>query len=455
MKIGIIGGSGLDDPRLLQDYVEKEVKTPYGRPSSKLTCGKLNGVDVCILARHGKKHEISPSAINFRANIFALKKEGCDVILSTSAVGSLKAEIKPGDLVFPDQFVDFTKLRKNTFFDKYGDVRHQPMVEPYSSELRKVLIEECRDLGFDCHEKATMVVIEGPRFSTKAESFMFRQLGADIIGMTGVPEVVLANELEIPYATVAMSTDYDCWKEDEEPVSFEMVMARMAENADKVKQLLMRVIPKLAGDTNQENNFDLSHKVQLPSSTKSPTIVQGLYDDEEFIKEKIISIPNYPKQGVIFRDVTSLLKDTEGMRKVVEILVNRYKDKKIDVIVAIESRGFILGGILADKLKLPLVPIRKPGKLPRETISEEYELEYGTDKVEIHRDAIKEGDNVLLIDDLIATGGTAVASANLINKLGGKIEEVAFVIELEYLEGRKKLEDKGHKVYSMVGFEGE
>src|SRR3989338_7297177 len=341
VKIGIIGGSGLDDPRILEDYFDKNADTPYGRPSSKLTCGKIKGVEVCILARHGKKHEISPSKINFLANIYALKKEGCDFILATSAVGSLREEIKPGDLVFPNQFIDFTKFRKNTFFEKYGEVKHQPMAEPYSEKLRDVLIDCCKNLGFDFHSKATMVVIEGPRFSTKAESFMFKNF-ADIIGMTGVPEVVLANEMEIPYATIAMSTDYDCWKEGEESVTFEMVMARMAENAEKVKKLLLEVIPKIARI------------------------------DEEFIKNKIRTIPDFPKKGIMFRDITTLLADSEGMKKVMEIFYNRYKNKKIDIVAGIESRGFIIGGILADKLGVGFVPVRKKGKLPYEVVLEEY-----------------------------------------------------------------------------------
>ena len=422
MKIGIIGGSGLDDPKILQDYIEKDVNTPYGRPSSKITCGKIKGVEVCIIARHGKNHEIYPSRVNYRANVYALKKEGCGFILATSAVGSLKEEIKPGDLVFPNQFIDFTKYRRPTFFDKYGEVKHQPMAEPFSKDLRKILINECRYLNFPFHENATIVVIEGPRFSTKAESFMFRNF-ADIIGMTTVPEVSLANELEIPYASIAMSTDYDCWKEDEEPVTFEMVMKTMNENAEKVKQLLMAVLPKIAGI------------------------------DEEFIKKKIRTIPDFPKKGIMFRDITTLLKDAEGMKRVIEIFQDRYKNKKIDVVAGIESRGFILGGILAEKLGVGFVPIRKPGKLPYETISQEYELEYGKDKVEIHKDAVKPGDNVLLIDDLVATGGTAEASAQLIEKLGGKIVEIAFVIELPDLKGREKLSK--WPVYSMVSFEGE
>jgi 5'-methylthioadenosine phosphorylase len=422
MKIGIIGGSGLDNPEFLKDYEEKEVDTVYGKPSSRISCGKLDGVEVCILSRHGKNHEIYPSKVNFRANISALKQLGCEIIIGTSAVGSLKDSIRPGDLVFPDQFIDFTKKRESTFFDEYGNVQHCQMAEPFDRELRKILIDCCRNLGFDFHEKANILVIEGPRFSTKAESNLFRGF-ADIIGMTTVPEVVLANELGIKYATIAMSTDYDCWKEGEEPVSFEMVMQRMKENAEKVKQLLLRAVSRIARR------------------------------EEDFIKSKITNIPNWPKQGIVFRDITSLLSDREGMKRVTDIFVNRYKNKRIDVIAGIEARGFIIGGILADKLGAGFVPIRKSGKLPRETLKEEYELEYGKDNIEIHRDAIKPGDRVLLIDDLIATGGTALAGCNLIEKLGGIIEEVAFVIELPDLKGREKL--KKWEVFSVVSFEGE
>lgn len=422
VKIGIIGGSGLDDPHFIQNYTEKIIKTPYGLPSAPLTIGMINGVEVVILARHGKKHEINPSRVNYRANIYALKEEGCTHILATSAVGSLKEEIKPGDLVFPDQFIDVTKFRKNTFFDVYGDVKHTSMTESFSSELRHLLIEEARKLPFRFHERATIVVIEGPRFSTIAESFMFRNF-ADIIGMTTCPEVALAKELEIPYASIAMSTDYDCWKEDEEPVTFEMVMQRMKENSEKVKKIIINIMPKIA------------------------------QKDHEFIKNKIRTIPDFPKPGVMFRDITTLLLDPEGMKKTISLLYNRYKEKDIDLIAGIESRGFIIAGILADKLNKGLVPIRKKGKLPHITIKQEYELEYGTDVIEVHADAIKNGDRVLLVDDLIATGGTAKAAAQLIEKLGGKIEEIAIIIELSDLKGRDRL--KEWPVFSIINFEGE
>jgi len=243
VKIGIIGGSGLDDPQILQDNAEKEVETRYGKPSSALMTGKISGVDVVILARHGKDHSIMPTKVNFRANIEALKQEGCTHILAATAVGSLREEVKPGNLVFPDQFIDFTRLREMTFHtDK---VVHTPMAEPFNKELRDLLCTTCDALGYSYNKDVTVITIEGPRFSTKAESHMFRQWGADIINMSTCPEVILANEAGIPYQSIAMSTDYDCWKEDEESVTWDLILQRMKENADKVKKLLIEVIPKV------------------------------------------------------------------------------------------------------------------------------------------------------------------------------------------------------------------
>ena len=175
----------------------------------------------------------------------------------------------------------------------------------------------------------------------------------------------------------------------------------------------------------------------------------------EKIKAKIRTIPHFPKQGIMFRDITTLLKDAEGFNRMLELLYERYKDVDIDVVVGIEARGFILGGALAHKLGKGFVPIRKPGKLPAETVSEEYSLEYGTDKIEMHTDAISKGDKVLIADDLIATGGTALASAKLIEKLGGEIVEFCFIVDLPDIGGIKKLEDKGYKVFKLVEFEGE
>lgn len=239
-KIGIIGGSGLDNPGLLKNAKEVEAETPFGKPSDKLITGLLNGKEVVILARHAKGHVIPPSAVPFRANIWALKEAGCTHILATTACGSLKENFKPGDLVFIDQFIDFTKTRALTFFE--DKVIHTPMAEPFDSILRKILIEAAKIMQVNYHTKGTMITIEGPRFSTRAESIMFQKWGADLINMSTVPEVTLANELKIPYQTIAMVTDYDCWKKDGESVSFELIMQTMQENAEKVKRLLLETI---------------------------------------------------------------------------------------------------------------------------------------------------------------------------------------------------------------------
>ncbi len=246
VKLGIIGGSGLDDPDILKNKKEKEVTTPFGKPSSVLTIGKISDIDVVILARHGKKHTITPTKVNYRANIYALKQEGCTHIIATTAVGSLKEEIERGDLVIIDQFIDFTRHREITFHENFSDgPKHTPMAEPFDKFLREKLIETCKELNYKLHEKGTVVTIEGPRFSTKAESKLFRMWGADIINMSIAPEAILANELSMPYAAIAMSTDYDCWREGEESVSWEQILSVFHSNSKKVIDLLIKVIPKI------------------------------------------------------------------------------------------------------------------------------------------------------------------------------------------------------------------
>ena len=238
IKVGIIGGSGMDDPRLMKNKKEKKVKTPYGNPSSALTVGKIEDVDTVIFARHGKGHSIYPTGVNFRANIYALKKKAALHILATTAVGSLREKIKPGDLVFTDQFIDHTKHRALTFHDE--KVIHTPMAEPFCKELRTLLVKSARELKLRHHTKGTVITIEGQGFSTKAESHMFRSFGADVINMSTVPEVILAREIGICYQTIAMSTDYDCWKEGEEPVTWEMILSIMNKNSENVKKLLFK-----------------------------------------------------------------------------------------------------------------------------------------------------------------------------------------------------------------------
>jgi 5'-methylthioadenosine phosphorylase len=243
IRVGIIGGSGMDDPRLMKDIREKRVKTPYGSPSSPLTVGKIGGVDTVVLARHGKDHSIYPTGVNFKANIYALRKEGCTHILATTAVGSLREKIRPGHLVFVDQFIDFTRHRALTFHDE--KVIHTPMSEPFCRNLRSLLTDSAKELKLTHHARGTVITIEGPRFSTKAESHMFRAWGADVINMSTVPEVILARELGICYQTIAMSTDYDCWKEGEEPVTWEMILSIMKNNAENVRRLLLKTIAKI------------------------------------------------------------------------------------------------------------------------------------------------------------------------------------------------------------------
>lgn len=424
MKIGIIGGSGLENPNLLEDFKTKEVDTPFGKPSSPLTMGRIKNIDIIIISRHGIKHEIPPTEVNNRANIFALKNEGCKYIIATTAVGSLREEIKRGDFVILDQFIDFTKHRKLTFFDKFefGPI-HVSTANPFSEELRKKLIESCEKLKFAHHKKGTVITIEGPRFSTKAESNLFKQWGAHVINMSTSPEAILASEAEIPFATIATSTDYDCWKEDENPVTWDIIKEIMKNNSEKVKKVILSTID---------------------SFSREQEILK--------LKDKIRTIPDFPKKDVLFRDITPLLQDKESIKRFVNLFYERYKNIKIDIIAGIESRGFILAGILAEKLDAGVVLIRKPGKLPYETIKEEYSLEYGKDIVEMHKDSVKIGQKVLLVDDLIATGGTSVASCNLIKKLGGQIIECAFLVELEELKGIEKLKKEGYNSFTIIKF---
>lgn len=247
VKVGIIGGSGLDDPKILSHPEEIDVDTPYGKPSSKLTLGQIKGVDVVILARHGRNHQFSPTQVNNLANIHALKEQGVTHILATTACGSLREEIGRGHFVILDQFIDFTRFRKNTFFTCFQNgAEHTPMAEPFDDQLRSILFQTAQGLDFPVHKKGTVVTIEGPRFSTKAESNMFRIWGADVINMSTAPEAILANEVKIPYAAVAMSTDYDCWKDDEAPVSWDEILVVFKENAHRVKQILIDSIPKIA-----------------------------------------------------------------------------------------------------------------------------------------------------------------------------------------------------------------
>jgi len=434
-KIAIIGGSGLDDPRILENPKELNIETPYGPTSSPLTTGQIDGVDVVILARHGKDHSLPPTAVPFRANIHALKEAGCTHILATTAVGSLREDIDRGDLVVLDQFIDFTRHRAITFHEEFssGPV-HTPMADPFDAGLRACLSETAHELGLRVHDKGTVVTIEGPRFSTRAESHMFRAWGADVINMSVAPEAILANEASIPYAAVAMSTDYDCWKEDEEPVSWEQVLEIFGSNAENVKALLLQTIPKVG---------------RRPDPT---TDREAMLEE---IKQMIRTVPHFPIEGVMFRDITTLIKDPRGLKLVTQALLERYEGCGIDAVAGIESRGFVIGSLLAHELGVGFILLRKPGKLPAETEKVEYTTEYSTDAIEVHKDAIEQGMNVLVVDDLVATGGTALAACQLVERLGGNVHECAFVVDLPDLGGKAKIEQAGYRAFHLIEFEGE
>lgn len=245
--IGIIGGSGLYDIEGLRRVKEVSVKTPFGAPSDTVVLGELDGTRIAFLSRHGRGHRINPSEINYRANIFALKSLGIRRVISVSAVGSMKESIKPGDVVLPDQFIDLTKRRVSTFFEG-GIVAHVAFGDPVCPSLGAVLLDATRAVGATVHQGGVYLCIEGPQFSTKGESRLYRQWGVSVIGMTNLPEAKLAREAELCYATVALATDYDCWHETEEAVTVESILATLRQNVSLAKRLLRTAIPMVADD---------------------------------------------------------------------------------------------------------------------------------------------------------------------------------------------------------------
>jgi len=248
--VGIIGGSGLYDPGIFEKAEEIKVYTPYGLPSDSIVVGEFAGRRVAFLPRHGRGHKIPPHRINYRANIWALKSLGVKWVISVSAVGSLREELKPGDLVLPDQFIDLTKKREYTFFEG-PVVAHVSMAHPFCEALRKRIMQAGEKLGIKIHYGGTYVCIEGPRFSTVAESRVWRDVfKADIIGMTLVPEVNLACELQMCYATLAMITDYDVWAE--KPVTAEEVARVMSENVRKAKEIVVETLKILPEEPEEE-----------------------------------------------------------------------------------------------------------------------------------------------------------------------------------------------------------
>jgi 5'-methylthioadenosine phosphorylase len=242
--VGIIGGSGLYELEGLADVRWRRVRTPFGEPSDEYCCGRLDGRPVVFLARHGRGHRLMPSELNFRANIWGLKALGAEWVISVSAVGSMKEEIRPLDLVIPEQFFDATKRRVSTFFGE-GIVGHIGMAEPVCGQLGAALEKAARGTGATVHRGGTYICIEGPQFSTRAESRIYRSWGVDVIGMTNMPEAKLAREAELCYATLALATDYDVWHETHAAVSVATVVQNLLKNVATAKEVLRRVVPMI------------------------------------------------------------------------------------------------------------------------------------------------------------------------------------------------------------------
>ncbi len=281
-KIAIIGGSGLYEMEGMKILEERDVDTPFGKPSDHFILGQMEGVTVAFLARHARGHKILPSELNFRANIFAIKALGCQFILSVSAVGSLKEEIEPGHLVMVDQFIDRTHKRPDTFFGE-GVVAHVAFAEPICKMLRAKLHAAARALDVVSHPKGTYVCIEGPMFSTKAESRLYKSWGADVIGMTNLQEARLAREAGLCYAAIALSTDYDCWHEGQDAVTAEMVIQMLQKNVENAKKVLKKVVPEIAKEKkcaheDSLKNAIVTHKPSIPEATKQKLkLILGKY----------------------------------------------------------------------------------------------------------------------------------------------------------------------------------
>ncbi|MFB0526268.1 MAG: S-methyl-5'-thioadenosine phosphorylase [bacterium] len=260
VKIGVIGGSGIYDIEGITETRKQKIRTPFGNPSDTIVIGNLEGIPVAFLPRHGRGHFIAPSELNSRANIYALKSLGVEQIISISACGSLKEELKPRDIVIPDQLFDRTRQRPYSFFGE-GIVAHIGFANPYCPELSGILYQVAKDLGLSVHLGGTYVCIEGPQFSTKAESKVFRSLGFSIIGMTNIPEAKLAREAEICYATLGLVTDYDVWKEGEE-VTVERVVGNLLANIENVKKLIKAVVPRIERERKCECASALAYAIQ-------------------------------------------------------------------------------------------------------------------------------------------------------------------------------------------------
>lgn len=278
-KIGIIGGSGLYQMEALQNVQEIAVDTPFGAPSDSLRIGTLSGVQVAFLARHGRKHHLNPSELPYRANIYALKQIGVEYIISASAVGSLQENIKPLDIAIPDQFIDRTKNRAATFFEE-GIVAHISFAHPVCGNLAQLLAQVIQDLDLPevtCHEGGTYVCMEGPAFSTQAESNLYRSWGASIIGMTNLTEAKLAREAEMAYATMALVTDYDCWHPEHDQVTVDLIIDNLRRNATNAQKIIQEAIARLSQNfPPSEAHSALKYAILTPLDQAPPATKEKL-----------------------------------------------------------------------------------------------------------------------------------------------------------------------------------
>lgn len=289
--VGVIGGSGLYEMEGMAKIKEVKVKTPFGDPSDAYITGMLGNVKMVFLPRHGRGHRFTPSEVNYRANIYGMKKLGVESIISVSAVGSMKEKIKPGHIVIVDQFFDRTKSRQASFYGN-GIVGHVEFADPVCGDLSNVLHKAAVKIGATVHKGGTYICIEGPQFSTRAESKIYRTWGVDVIGMTNIPEAKLAREAEMCYATLALSTDYDCWHETEESVTVDMIIATLKANVAMAKEIIKAAVPDIAAERTCRcpsalQFATITDRTKIPAKTrKALDLLIGKYLVEKKAKKK-------------------------------------------------------------------------------------------------------------------------------------------------------------------------
>lgn len=411
-RIGIIGALDEEIELYLAELDETSKETASG---FSFFTGKLSGKNVVV---------VKCGAGKVNAGICAqllINKFNVSSIIFTGVAGALNPELELNDLVISRDSVQSDLDARELGFEK-GQIPFTNLrFFKASPELKELALASSKSLGLKAIEGR---MLTGDQFITKAETTqeLRKEFDGDCVDMESAALAHVCALNNIPH----------------------LIIRSISDKADHSASVNFNEFVKDAS----KNSF----KLVIDLISKIP---QKQFDSKELIKSKIRTVPNFPKKGIMFRDITTLFKDKGGFNHMIDLFVERYRNKSIDLVTGIESRGFITGAVLANRLGVGFVVIRKPNKLPAETISEEYALEYGVDKIEIHKDAIEKGDNVLLVDDLIATGGTALAGCKLIEKLGGKVVECSFIVDLKDLGGKQKLEKAGFKVFNLVEFEGD